>query len=276
MKHQELPFGGEQESSLMEETRAERPRRAGRGRLVSVDSWAARASLLDPEFTRTSDEVLTKIALNSANSESNASIQRSIQQAADDLEHISSVVPKSSGGLLKRALEVGPGDSLRDTAKRIGAYPAQLSRAYEAGRRAGGWRVFRGSRRNTMPSVPAFVEYRPPVVPFERVMMTHQGPILSSIGPDLRTCAGSNRLSTANETNPTKPSSKGTDVQHAKANTQEPTVATGNEVAIPFPEINGCKHTLRQWLKAGFADLRLTCLNCRAEFTRMNPFVQNV
>jgi hypothetical protein len=42
----------------------------------------------------------------------------------------------------------------------------------------------------------------------------------------------------------------------------------------PYPPSNGCSHSERQWLKSGFADLRLTCLSCRAEFDQQNPFAR--
>jgi hypothetical protein len=271
----------EQGNKQIEDSRPERMRRAGRGRLVSVDSWTAKgkASLLaepDSESTVASDEFLTEIALASANSESNASIQRSNQQAADEIEHIFSGLSENNRRLLEHVLKVGPSDSLRDTAANVGAYPAQLSRAYEAATRAHKWRIFKQSRRNTAPPARAFIEYRPPVVPFERVMMTHQGPVLSYIGHDLRTNSGLSLINEARDARTAGPSPDGKHAQHGGAQVLESADATAGKVVNPFPESNGCTHPDRQWLKVGFADLRLTCLACRTEFAQVNPFVRNV
>jgi hypothetical protein len=279
MAHREL--SGVQGNKQIEEPRSGRTRRAGRGRLVSVDSWAAkgkssRASELDPESTIASDQVLTEIAQRSANSESSTSIQRSNQQAADDIEHIFCTLPENDRRLLERVLEVGQGGSLRETAANVGVYAAQLSRAYEATRRAHKWQVFQRSRRNIAPPARTFVEYRPRVVPMELVMMIHQGPTLSAIGPDPRTSKGLNLVSEVKGARKAGPPPDNPCTKQDGAKMQESGDGTAGKLVNPCSESNECKHTDRQWLKAGFADLRLTCLTCRTELAQVNPFAQKM
>jgi len=66
------------------------PPRRGRVKLISVDGWKELGpwAELEPESTISTDQLISEIALRSADSYTNKSVLRGHAQAADDLEHI--------------------------------------------------------------------------------------------------------------------------------------------------------------------------------------------
>ena len=207
-------------------------RRMGRGKLIFVGHRREnpRSAELDPEVTRSTDQTLTELSLGSANSDGSAVILRDQDKAADRLAHIRSGLTAKEKDVLGKVQDVvETGDSLRDIALKADVHAMQVSRAFDAARKADKQQIFKRSNRGERPIANSYRPYNPRGVPMEIVMMPHQGPVLYTIKvPDRVACV-----------QPSHPA-------HA----------------------NGCSHPNRQWFRIGFGGLRLACLGCDAELDR--------
>lgn len=207
-------------------------RRMGRGKLVFVRGRRinSRSAELDPEATRSTDQTLTELSLGSANSDSNAVILRDQEKAADRLAHIQSGLTANQKDVLAKVLDVvETGDSLRGIANKADLHATQVSRTFDAAKKADKQQIFKRANREKRPSANSYRPYNPPGVSMETVMMQHQGSVLYTIQVPERT----------------------TSVQECHA-----------------LHTNGCRHASYAWLRVGFGGLRLTCLACKTELDR--------
>lgn len=200
----------------------------GRGELVFVRQRRgnSESAELDPEGTRSTDQTLTELALQGANSDCNATTLRDREKAADRVAHIQRGLSATQNGVLLKARDVAEArDSVRDIARKTDLHPMEVSRAFAAARKADKQEIFKRTSRQRR----LYRPYNPRWVPMEIVMMPHQGPILYSINVPGRVASAE---------------------QHQA------------------PHINGCCHPNQEWLRSGFDNLRLTCLDCKAELDR--------
>lgn len=161
-----------------------RKRRRRRGKLVFVRNRSdnPRSAELNPEATRSTDQTLTEISLKSANSNNNAAILREREKANDRLAHIQSSLTAMQKGVLIRVSDgVEPGDSLRDIAQKADLHAPQISRAFDAAKKADRQQIFKLACREKRPPTARYRPYNPRVVPMETIMMPHQGPTLYTI-----------------------------------------------------------------------------------------------
>jgi len=260
-------------------------RRRGRGKLISVDgrSWKERPDRAehDPEGTVSSDQCITEAALHSADSDTSEPILRSREQAATAVEHILTAVPPNQRDVLLRVLPVLECDeSLNSIARKVGLAPVQISRAFESAKNSDRWRIFKQAKRDSRPPAIVHTKYQPAGVSHECYMMPHQGAVMASIGGlDKRTSLGVNV--TANFDSPdyagaNVPDGSATPQRENEGRESHPQdqALPSHQACNPYRPSNGCQHNERQWLQVGFGDLRLTCLCCRAELDRKNPYVR--
>lgn len=250
-----------------------RAQRQRRGKLVSVDGRPSHSpsAELDPESTISGDQRLTEIALQAAEMPTSSAVMRGQEQAADRVEHILVATTPKHREVLERVIEVvEPSDSIREIAKKISSHPAQVTRAFEAARRADKVQIFSAATQRGRRPVVVHTPKQPSGVPFEVVMMTHQGATITYIGPEMRTSIGRDvPIRTQQSTQVAQPPIQSSQPQ---GNGNSMNSGANGTPRTSGPAADGCKHENRQWLKAGFADLRKTCLDCKIELGRTNPF----
>jgi hypothetical protein len=254
------------------------PKRQGRGKLILVGPSTSKGrwqvsrnndAERDPGASdEVTDQKLTTYSLRSTASPQNESTNREHEQATERVEHILAALPRRDKETilhLRSVVEVG--DSLRETARKAGLHPSQVSRAYEAARRAYKTQIF--ARRRATPSNHQRSEpYDPRSVAQDVYMQTHDGAVIPYIGQDKRTSVGRNIILRASRR---IENSSPLATEFAGRQTASPIKTT--DPHNPYPSSSGCAHENRQWLRAGFADLRLTCLSCRTELKQTNPFI---
>ena len=109
-----------------------------RGKLVFVRlrRGNSQSAELDPEATLSTDQSLTELALQGANSDCNASILREHEKAFDRLAHIESGVSATQRDVLVKVKDVVElRDSLQEIARKTGLHAPQVSRAFDAARK---------------------------------------------------------------------------------------------------------------------------------------------
>jgi hypothetical protein len=240
-----------------------RGQRSGRGAFISVgENENEGSSSLGKSCS--SEQILSEMAQYSANSIINENILRAQIAAADRINHIEAgIAPEHRQVLRKVQAVIEPDDSLNEIGRKAGVFPAQITRANDAAKRADKFQLFRKPKIRKRQMLTA--TYAPPVVPHERVMMTHQGATLSRIGLDDRSTAGfGGRPRPADLTSPRVLLSDANNEKRSQLN-----------IVHASSHTSGCDHPNRQWLPAAFADFRLTCLSCKAELGQKNPFQQN-
>ncbi len=175
-------------------------RRQGRGKLISVDGWPSRDSGAepDPESTVSTDQTLSEIALESAESPHNKHIHRAHEEAKDAVEHaVQLATPKSQQVLLRVLQAIEAGESYKEA----GLHQMQVKRAFDEVRHS----IEQAARHIKRPPAlvsPKLTEYNPRCVAWETYMQTHQGAIITVIGQDKRTSVGLNVRSACASGNP--------------------------------------------------------------------------
>lgn len=229
-------------------------RRSGRGGFVSFD------------WSRNPERALSQVAQSSADSPVNESVLHSQVAAADRIQHIRAGIDQAQQQvLLKVQSVIEPEDSLNMVAEKADLYPTQIARAYESAKRADKFQVFKASRVSKPLAHAAL--YAPQVVPREHVMMTHQGAVMPYIGLDKRSSIGI-------DITPRKSRHKMPSVlwPASVASKAQPVHSESETEGYACSRTSGCGHLNRQWLRARFADFRLTCLDCKDELGQKNPF----
>jgi hypothetical protein len=254
------------------------PKRHGRGKPIYVGPNSSRGNSfvsrnngaeLNPEGSSdVTDQKLTEYALRNIASPRNEVINREHEQATDRLDHILAALrPKDREVLLGVQPNIEVEASLRETARQADLHAPEVSRAFESARRADKTQIFIRRLAEPLYQQPS-ERYNPHFVAHNIYMQIHQGAVLPYIGEDRRTSVGRDIALGApgrNEKSTRDSSERVVSLTHLPI--------SPIESPNPYPPSSGCAHGTRQWLKAGFADLRLTCLSCQVELKRTNPFV---
>lgn len=240
-------------------------RRKGRGELVLIRPQGTsgkgnRSAEFHPESTVSTDQALTRINLDSANSDTNRHILREHEFAVDSVDHIFYAVSPTHRKTLEAVLPVvEQEDSSRETAAKAGLYAPQVQRAYLAAQHASEVEFFREHERPAPVSKP----YKPPGVSMEVYNRMPGQAVLPYFG-DMRTGAGVDASPKRYVPLRTEPAPVSIDKSGARCVVSDTPLPTVN----PYPPTDGCAHANRQWLAESYGYLELTCLDCRRVFRR--------